>query len=186
MDASDSQVFSRVNPWNPDIEQKNFHIYRYLLTSTFSVARSLFEKFRDDQKVAAMYEIQKSYGLFQDSFPLLPTKSVEESEKLRNLGNDQFAIASFGAALKLYQKSVGMAPKNSCELALAYSNRSLTLLKLELYEFALLDVNRALQGNCPDTLKQKLLQRKLKCVNEVKRIAKETPLQFTVRMGNKF
>lgn len=90
-------------------------------------------------------------------------KSSARALRLKNLGNDRFGRGAFVEALKLYTKSAATAPVGSPELAVAFANRSAALYKLDRFEACLVDINRALNENYPETSKQKLYDRKKKC-----------------------
>lgn len=91
------------------------------------------------------------------------------SLKTRKDGNAMYASKGHDKnihrqILSLYSESIAFAPKDSEELAAAYSNRSALLLHLHKYDECLIDVERAFQITKSEELKIKLLARKTKCL----------------------
>nr|XP_027217180.1 SET and MYND domain-containing protein 4-like [Penaeus vannamei] len=70
--------------------------------------------------------------------------------------------------LELPNKDIGHTTTPKRELALAYGNRSAVLFELQQYEYSLLDIERALQYDYPEELKNKLLHRKSKCLSALR------------------
>jgi tetratricopeptide (TPR) repeat protein len=102
-----------------------------------------------------------------DGPPEEDTKSAENANCFRTLGNDLLEKGQFEEALLLFTKSVAMAPHTSEELAMAYADRSRLLFVLGCIDSCLLDVNRALKGNkYPEAYKKKLRMRKAQCLLE--------------------
>lgn len=97
----------------------------------------------------------------------LAGKSTVESERHRRAGNDLFVSrllqSSMDTILERYTKSVVYAVSNSCELSLAYGNRSALLFKARLYDHCIRDIDRALRLDCPENVKIKLRTRRLSC-----------------------
>ncbi|XP_016839232.1 SET and MYND domain-containing protein DDB_G0273591 [Nasonia vitripennis] len=73
--------------------------------------------------------------------------------------------------LSLYSESIAFAPVDSEELALAYSNRSALLLHLHYPEKSLIDIVKALGITKSTYLRTKLLSRKAKCLELIKKSA---------------
>lgn len=145
---------------------------RYLFSLLCSSARpeiyiqfDMFRKFPAHLKVAAAYELRQTIRSLPKIESSLAVKSEATSLEYRNAGNTYFRNGEFANALELYCKSIATAPKNSPELAIAFGNRSAVLFKLKKYRLSLLDINRALQGNYPDSMKSKLIKRKQECVS---------------------
>lgn len=61
-------------------------------------------------------------------------KSLEESKRLRDLGNLKYAKADVKGSLKLYTESIICAPHGSRELLSALGNRSAASFRLHNYE----------------------------------------------------
>lgn len=61
-------------------------------------------------------------------------KSLEESKRLRDLGNLKYAKADVKGSLKLYTESIICAPHGSRELFLALGNRSAASFRLRNYK----------------------------------------------------
>ena len=99
-----------------------------------------------------------------DEHPPEEVKSTSKAIRLRNSGNEKFKSGNDNKALRLYSKSIAHAIEGSEEKMLAYANRSAVLIRMDKYAPCLYDINRALQGNYPEHLKQKLLDRKVQCL----------------------
>lgn len=131
----------------------------------------IFTELQVSEKVPFTYDLLES----ENFFPKLDNssfKSAAKATQYRNLGNDAFVRKKDIDALKYYIRSVASAPPNSPELALAYANRSAVLFRFGKYNSCLLDVNRALKNNYPDSLKPKLLERKKNCVQKLQKCCK--------------
>lgn len=111
------------------------------------------------------------------------SKNAEQSEKLRQDGNDKFITCTtssdFCITLTIYTRSIALAPYPSRQLALAYANRSAASYELGLYSECIQDIDRALTFSYPDDLKGKLYIRKTQCLimlesQTVKDIIKKT------------
>lgn len=94
------------------------------------------------------------------------SKDCELSTKARLEGNKLYGLKSHSSELHgeifhLYTKSIALAPNNSEELALGYSNRSVLLLHLKKYAESLQDIERSLFIATSIFLKVKLLCRKV-------------------------
>lgn len=126
----------------------------------------LFVKIPPNEKVAFVYSLLEAEDLLPN-FANTSSKSAEESFEYRCLGNKAFCSKKDASALKYYTKSVSLALSNTEELSVAYANRSAVLFKLSRYDLCLLDIDRALSGKYPDSLKYKLLDRKGKCFLEI-------------------
>lgn len=127
----------------------------------------IFTDLDKNEKVTFSYHLLKSDN-FLPQFEIVSGKSVAVALQYRNLGNKAFYRKGDADALKYYTKSVAASPIDSEELALAYANRSAVLFKLKKYNSSLLDINRALEKNYPDFLKQKLYDRKKNCLINIK------------------
>ena len=94
-------------------------------------------------------------------------KNSHESKILRNKGNELYKNEDCDKekVLKLYTKSIGLAKSSSEDLALAYSNRSALLYRMNRFQESILDIDRALKISKLDLqLKIKCLSRKIKCL----------------------
>lgn len=99
-----------------------------------------------------------------------PSKSTDKAEEWRLVGNVAFRNKKYYDALRLYTESVANAPVGSVELALAYANRSAVLITMGKLTECLLDINRAFQENYPEARRQKLVDRKNKCVKPLQAV----------------
>lgn len=96
------------------------------------------------------------------------TKSREWAEILRNNGNQSYIFCKtkqdFQRAYEFYSRSIAVAPVNSVEMALAYSNLSLVLLQLEKHSECLQAIDCCLNLDYPEGSKFKLYLRKIECL----------------------
>jgi len=137
----------------------------------------IFTELQVSEKVPFTYDLLESENFFPKIYHNHGTfKSAAKATEFRNLGNDAFRRRKEIESLKCYIKSVAFAPPNSPELALAYANRSAVLFRLGKYDSCLLDANRALTNNYPDSLKPKLHERKKNCLLQLHKCTKSTVL----------
>lgn len=116
-----------------------------------------------NEKIQVAYEFLK-WRKVLPTMQKQSSKSAAKATEYKNLGNNEFRCKNYIEAANFYTKSVSVAPVPSTELAIAYANRSAVMAKLTRDRECLLDINRALQLNYPETGKQKLLDRKNKCI----------------------
>ncbi|XP_025991232.2 SET and MYND domain-containing protein 4 isoform X2 [Solenopsis invicta] len=127
-----------------------------------------YKKLKTDQeRVVFTLNIMQEYGIVPSATGM--PKNAKESEKLREKGNKIFIKGALNnirciEALKLYTKSISVAPYPSEQLALGYANRSAVLFQLGLYLECIQDIDRALALNYPDNLRAKLYLRKSECL----------------------
>ncbi|XP_008202872.1 SET and MYND domain-containing protein 4 [Nasonia vitripennis] len=103
-------------------------------------------------------------------------KCSAASTNLRTSGNKLYRSKNHDKRtheniLSLYSESIAFAPVDSEELALAYSNRSALLLHLHYPEKSLIDIVKALGITKSTYLRTKLLSRKAKCLELIKKSA---------------
>ncbi|VVC88627.1 unnamed protein product [Leptidea sinapis] len=87
-------------------------------------------------------------------------KSEISSTIYREQGNNHFNNKEYKAALELYNKALMFAPVNSRAMALAYSNRSAILFKVNLFELCISDIEKSLAAECPSHIITKLQNRR--------------------------
>lgn len=97
-------------------------------------------------------------------------KSIEESKRMRDIGNMSFKNGNFMDALNQYTQAVRYAPYPNQDikdnsLALALANRSAALYSLTRYRLCLLDIDLAIKYGYPENNMFKLLIRKVKCLH---------------------
>jgi len=113
-------------------------------------------------------------------------KDRQESQKLRNLGNQVYQKNRLNEALEYYSQSICLAPHplppnifinhsqdmddsyTYEELALGYANRSAVLFQLKEYELCIRDITRAFNYSYPNNLMYKLFERKARCQRAIK------------------
>ncbi|XP_044253160.1 uncharacterized protein LOC123004111 [Tribolium madens] len=112
------------------------------------------------EKVDFLYDKMRQYGLLDDKYTK-DEKDDKKAKKHKEKGDKLFATGAYSKALQCYTRSV-MKAKSPEVLAMAYANRSAALFKLEQFEEALSDVERALSGDYPENLKPSLVTRREK------------------------
>ncbi|KAF7992288.1 hypothetical protein HCN44_001613 [Aphidius gifuensis] len=98
-------------------------------------------------------------------------KNIKLSRQWKKEGNKIFKTKSknyLDFSIESFTKSIAFAPIGSKELSLGYANRSVVLLKSNLYENCLLDIEQALKTGYPDNLKAKLFIRQMLCFHILK------------------
>lgn len=120
----------------------------------------------DQERVIFTINLLIEYNI---TFPIKSeVKNLFQSREFNTIATksliDNPLNCDFDLIIELYTKSIAYAP-GSCELSLAYANRSATLFKAHLYEDCLRDCERALKLNYPDKWKAKLFARKARCLS---------------------
>lgn len=101
--------------------------------------------------------------------PAQMKKCSDISTSLRTEGNTYFQIKEATRennilAWKKYSQSMAYAPKNSPELALAFSNRSAVLFQMKKHLECIQDIDRVFGMKYPTHLRLRLLIRKTRCM----------------------
>lgn len=163
--------------------------YQDIITQLCEILRSrseiectsdLFKGIPPNEKVSFAYNLLHEEGLLPH-FIKTTSKSIDHALECRTLGNKAFCRKRDAEALKYYTSSVSLSPKNSRELSIAYANRSAVLFKVKKFDLCILDIDRALSHDYPDTLKYKLYERKGKCLLQIGRSTEAKKL-FSVSM----
>ncbi|KAJ8667177.1 hypothetical protein QAD02_008839 [Eretmocerus hayati] len=138
----------------------------------------------DEEKRMIISELQTSnlIKILANTKSRRCAKSSESSEENRKKGNELYVrndhtAQTHGEILKLYSKSVALAPTQSEELALAYGNRSALLLHIEKFEECIQDIDKALKITKSHSLRQKLSHRKMECLDHLKCLERVRPPQ---------
>lgn len=106
-------------------------------------------------------------------FELLPdqadeNKSLQLAQDWRQAGNKLYGscrtVPDFHNVYSHYAKSIAYAPSDSPEMALAYSNLSAVLLRLQKYTESLQAIDCCLSLNYPEESKFKIFLRKIECL----------------------
>lgn len=112
----------------------------------------------------------KKYSV--DFLSLNSKKNNGLSELARLQGNQKYSHNDVKGAMVLYNKSICFAEMDSENLRLA--NRSMFLLKMNLYCECLADIRLAKWKNCPELTLKKLQSRKEKCIQMLQSRAHST------------
>lgn len=92
-------------------------------------------------------------------------------------GNQLYSENSFNDAWIKYNESVCFAENGSEDLALAYANRSMCFLKMQLFERCLLDIQLAKDANYPGHSINKLEKRKQECIHRLQSSIQQGPIK---------
>lgn len=114
----------------------------------------------------------KKYSV--DFLPLNSKKNNGLSELARLQGNQKYSHNDVKVATVLYNKSICFAEMDSENLSLAYANRSMCLLKMNLYCECFADIRLAEWKNCLESTLKKLQSRKEKCIQMLQSKAHST------------
>lgn len=155
------------------------HILSLLETHTIRDFQTLTS---DEARVSYLSSLDYVQSTFRVNLPTSSEKSASEAKRYRQRGNELYKEGNLKEALAYYNSSVVFAPDHSTEtakeggggggsseLALAYGNRSATLLQMKLYAECLEDIDRAIASRYPDQLLYKLFDRKGRCLLELNR-----------------
>lgn len=85
-------------------------------------------------------------------------------------GNAEVQKKMWRNAMSLYNKSLRYAEIGSQHVALAYANRSLCFLKLQMYHKCLIDIESAINAKYPEHLMSKLEERRTFCLNQMEKV----------------
>lgn len=99
------------------------------------------------------------------------TKSEKRAKSYRRTGNHIFTSCSsaddFENVFSYYGKAIAHAPAKSAELALAYSNLSAVLFKLEKHAECLQAIDCCFKAGYPEETKFKIYLRKIECLKVI-------------------
>ncbi|XP_055295380.1 SET domain-containing protein 3-like [Sitodiplosis mosellana] len=98
---------------------------------------------------------------------LAPAKNNTKSTEFRQNGNDQKAKERWYHAMRFYNESLSYAENGSPNVSLAYANRSLCFLKMEMYDKCITDINFAIKANYPKEKRFKLDERRAYCLERI-------------------
>lgn len=96
-------------------------------------------------------------------------KNEKDSIAYRKKGNESFKAEKWFEAMNYYNRGIRVAVSGSECLGLGYANRSACFLHLKMYEKCLVDIELAKSANYPQRLMQKLDERKVTCLRELKK-----------------
>lgn len=112
-------------------------------------------------------DLLDNYKYSQDDRRIHRMKNNATSQSLRMEGNRKYSEKDFNGAWIKYNESACFAESGSENLALAYANRSICFLKLELYNRCLFDIELAKDANYPKQSMAKLESRKRECIQKL-------------------
>lgn len=143
----------------------------------------------DEARVSYLSSLDYVQSAFRVTLPSSSEKATAEARRFRQRGNELYKEGNLKEALACYNSSVVFAPfdgpkpdaasneekpttrksSDGSELALAYGNRSATLLQMKLFQECLEDIDRAIECRYPEHLLYKLLDRRGRCLMELDR-----------------
>lgn len=109
--------------------------------------------------------LDSNITLSSDSAPSYgDCKSNVLSKRFRDTATTLLKNEKLDEALVLFTQGVACAATGSEELAWAFADRSYALFRLTKYASCVMDINRALLGQCTEYLRKKLRDRKRRCL----------------------
>lgn len=117
--------------------------------------------------IPAMYDYSKE--MHHCKIPYTIQKNDERSSFFREKGNQKVGENKWQEAMHFYNISLCCARKvGSDNASLAYANRSLCFLKMQMYDECLADIELAINAKYPEHLMSKLEERRKHCLNQIK------------------
>lgn len=130
-------------------------------------------------------------------------KDRNESQRLRNQGNQVYQKNKLTEALEMYTQSICLAPHppppNSYvpeldieggfsyeELALGFANRSAVLFQMKEYDLCIRDITKAFDNSYPNNLMYKLFERKARCFRALKDFPRALECMKSAEMWMKY
>lgn len=96
-----------------------------------------------------------------------PRKNDAKSTLYRQKGNEQKSKENWYQAMVHYNDSLRYAENDSPNISLAYANRSLCFLKMEMYDKCIVDIDLAINANYPAEKRLKLEERRTFCLKRI-------------------
>lgn len=94
-------------------------------------------------------------------------KNNQLSTKYRLEGNAIFSNQNWRRAMMFYNLSLRFAEIGTENVGLAYGNRSICFLKLEMFDKCVADIEMALLANYPKEKRSKLEERRAHCLKQM-------------------
>lgn len=82
-----------------------------------------------------------------------PVKNDIKSTLYRENGNEQKIKGNWYRAMRFYNDSLRYAENGSRNISLAYANRSLCFLKMEMFDKCIADIELAIKANYPEEMR---------------------------------
>lgn len=105
-------------------------------------------------------------------------KNNSVATELRISGNKHFKSCRFYEALVLYNKSLAKAVPGSAEFSMSIANRSAVYMELKEFELCLENISLATECGYPSDRLQTLLNRREKCLSQLKNQEKKSVCDF--------
>lgn len=134
---------------------------------------NLWEKESNDSSYVSLF---KNYDEAKDDYNKTYIdykpfqKNNEWSVAFRQSGNEAVKDEKWHDVMHMYNNILSYAEIGSENVSLAYANRSLCFLKLQMYDKCLVDIKLAINANYPEKLRNKLEERHKFCLNKLKGI----------------
>lgn len=97
----------------------------------------------------------------------LSQKSNQTSQQKRRSAKLHFDERDWETAIDLYNESLCFAENGSSDLGLSYANRSACFFNMRMYAECLIDIDLAIENNCPKNLHDTLIARKNACKKNI-------------------
>uniref|UniRef100_A0A8D8X1S2 SET and MYND domain-containing protein 4 n=1 Tax=Cacopsylla melanoneura TaxID=428564 RepID=A0A8D8X1S2_9HEMI len=139
------------------------------LTSNTDLQRSvqIAQSNEDRLNLVLQHLVEKEIGFlehFQNVWKTINVKDYNRSLAAKNSANVEFGAKRCHSALLKTNDGLSLAPPGSDLFPVLYGNRSAILFDLKHYQDCLANIELALSGKCPPSLKPKMLFRKAKCL----------------------
>lgn len=167
---------------SPDRKLEEF--FRELLTHLYG--ENIYDQIKLDfakcsgasEKVNFAITVLKQFDLYPPPslFALKKNDAIAAAFKLK--GNADYAAKEYNSALNNYNQSLCYSAEGSQNIAIVYSNRSAVYYQMGFYKTCMDNVQLALENNCPDTMKPKLVRRREECVRHINNGSFEHPEIF--------
>uniref|UniRef100_T1KAH8 SET domain-containing protein n=1 Tax=Tetranychus urticae TaxID=32264 RepID=T1KAH8_TETUR len=134
--------------------------------STMLLEQSLVDCFTDRMKAALLDNSDERLSKYPKC------KSDQKAKEFRLKGNKYYSDKQFGEAHNCYTQAIRFAVDNGStednQLCLSYANRSAINYECERWKEAINDIDMAIKHGYPQEKIDKLLKRKLKCLDKLK------------------
>ena len=154
-----------------------------------------FQDLMQPKKEALFHHFESSEDDIANTARSLPAKlnkkSAVHSDKARQEGNELFRRTSKTNEISKhtflkYTASIAYAPMGSENLSLAFGNRSILLLHALKLEESIQDIDRALRITNSNSLKIKLLCRKVECLKRLGKCDTQNILDKAISLVSEF
>lgn len=153
-------------------------LWLQLLEAMGHQEREEFDKLSTkEERITFMYNHRYPKARFELLRAMRQEKDTAASNKKREAGNHAFQSGDYATAMVNYSRAVVLGRDATTDLSLAYANRAACLQRLGYPDFALVDIQLAIENKYPAHNMFKVLERKAECLLTLKRF-KESRVVF--------